>query len=40
MLMPKRVKHRKVQRGSMKGTAKGGTKLNNGSWGIRALESA
>ena len=40
MLMPKRVKHRKVQRGSMKGKAKGGTKLAHGSWGIRALESA
>ena len=25
MLIPKRVKHRKVQRGSMKGNAKGGT---------------
>ncbi|MEF2845916.1 MAG: 50S ribosomal protein L16, partial [Eggerthellaceae bacterium] len=25
MLVPKRVKHRKVQRGSMKGNAKGGT---------------
>ena len=24
MLVPKRVKHRKVQRGSMKGKAKGG----------------
>ena len=40
MLMPKRVKHRKVQRGSMKGKAKGGTKLAHGSYGIRALESA
>ena len=38
MLMPKRVKHRKVQRGSMKGKAKGGTKLNHGSFGIQALE--
>ena len=28
MLVPKRVKHRKVQRGSMKGKAKGGTRLN------------
>ena len=40
MLVPKRVKHRKVQRGSMKGNAKGGTKLNNGKWGIQALEAA
>ena len=38
MLMPRRVKHRKVQRGSMKGKAKGGTKLNFGSYGIHALE--
>jgi len=38
MLIPKRVKHRKVQRGSMKGTAKGGTTLNFGSYGIQALE--
>ena len=27
MLMPKRVKYRKGQRGRMKGRAKGGTKL-------------
>ena len=38
MLVPKRVKHRKVQRGSMKGSAKGGTRLNHGEWGIVALE--
>ena len=38
MLAPKRVLHRKVQRGSMKGKAKGGTKLSFGSWGIRAEE--
>ena len=40
MLVPKRVKHRKVQRGSMKGKAKGGTRLNHGEWGIQALEAA
>ena len=40
MLMPKRVRHRKVQRGSMKGKAKGGTRLSHGTYGIRALESA
>ncbi len=40
MLMPKRVKHRKVQRGSMKGQAKGGTELNFGSYGIQALDRA
>jgi large subunit ribosomal protein L16 len=39
MLIPKRVKHRKVQRGSMKGTAKGGTQLNFGTYGIQALEA-
>jgi large subunit ribosomal protein L16 len=36
--MPKRVKHRKVQRGSMKGNAKGGTTLNHGTYGLQALE--
>ena len=40
MLVPKRVKHRKVQRGSMKGKAKGGTRLNHGSWGVQAQEAA
>ncbi len=40
MLVPKRVAHRKVQRGSMKGAAKGGTRLNHGQYGIQALEAA
>ena len=40
MFIPKRVKHRKVQRGSMKRNAKGGTKLSQGKWGIQALEAA
>ena len=40
MLVPKRVKHRKVQRGSMKGKAKGYTTLNQGTYGIQALEAA
>ena len=40
MLSPRRVAHRKVQRGSMKGKAKGGTKLNYGEWGIQAQEAA
>ena len=40
MLLPKRVKHRKVQRGSRKGAAKGGTKLAFGEFGIKALEPA
>ncbi len=39
MLMPKRVKYRKVQRGKMKGHAKGGTKLSFGEYGLQALES-
>ena len=39
MLMPKRTKYRKVQRGSMKGKAKGGTELAFGSYGIQALEA-
>jgi len=38
MLLPKRVKHRKVQRGSMKGDAKGGTNINFGEYGLKALE--
>jgi len=40
MLLPKRVKHRKVQRGSMKGAAKGGTEVNFGDYGLKALQSA
>ena len=39
MLAPKRVLHRKVQRGSMKGQAKGNTKLHFGDYGIKALEA-
>lgn len=38
MLLPRRVKHRKVQRGSMRGNAKGGTKLSFGSYGLITLE--
>jgi len=37
--MPKRVKHRKVQRGKVKGKATAGTTLNFGDYGLRALES-
>ena len=40
MLMPKRVKHRKVHRGRRSGVAKGGTSVNFGEYGIQALESA
>ena len=39
MLMPKKVRHRKVQRGRRRGTAKGGTRVNFGDYGIQALES-
>ena len=38
MLAPKRIMHRKVQRGSMKGQAKGNTKLYFGEYGLQALE--
>jgi large subunit ribosomal protein L16 len=38
MLAPKRVQHRKVQRRSMKGQAKGHTKVEFGDWGLQALE--
>lgn len=39
MLAPKRVQHRKVQRGSMKGHAKGNTELHFGSYGLVSLEA-
>ena len=38
MLMPKRVKYRKQFRGRMRGKAKGGTTLQNGEFGMQALE--
>ena len=38
MLMPKRVKFRRVQRGRLKGKASRGTVLSNGSYGLVALE--
>ena len=38
MLMPKKVKHRKQQRGSMRGKATGGTEVAFGDYGIQALE--
>ncbi len=37
-LMPKRVMHRKVQRGSRKGTAGRGTTLAFGEYGLKALD--
>lgn len=38
MLMPRKVKHRKVQRGRLTGQAKGGTAVTFGEYGIQALE--
>ncbi len=40
MLMPKRVKHRKVMRGRTRGNAPGGTEVAFGDYGIQALEPA
>jgi large subunit ribosomal protein L16 len=40
MLMPKRVKYRKAQRGRMKGTATRGSALAFGDYGLKALEPA
>jgi len=37
MLAPKRIKHRKVHRGSLAGNAKGNTELNFGQYGLQAL---
>jgi len=39
MLMPRKVKHRKQQRGRRSGVAKGGTTVTFGDYGIQALES-
>jgi len=38
MLMPKKVKRRKVQRGRMKGVATRGNKLAYGDYGLQAME--
>ena len=40
MLMPKRVKFRRVQRGRLTGKALRGNKITNGSYGLVALEPA
>ena len=40
MLMPKRVKHRKMHRGRMKGHATQGNRISFGEFGIVALEPA
>jgi large subunit ribosomal protein L16 len=39
MLQPKRTKFRKAHKGKIKGVAKGGTSLNFGSYGLKALEA-
>ena len=39
MLVPKRVKHRKVQRGHLRGEAKGGKTVAFGEFGLQALDS-
>ena len=40
MLMPKRVKYRRVQRGRMTGTASRGNKVVHGDYGLQATEPA
>ena len=40
MLMPKRVKFRRVQRGRLKGKASRGNTISNGLYGLVALEPA
>lgn len=39
MLQPKRTKHRKMQKGRMKGNAKRGATLAFGTFGLKALDS-
>ncbi len=40
MLQPKRVKHRKVMRGKLRGTAHTGSTLHFGEFGLKAMESS
>ena len=40
MLMPKRVKYRRVMRGRLTGAATRGTEVNYGDFGLQALEPA
>ena len=40
MLMPKRVKYRRVQRGRLKGKATRGNTITNGQYGLVAMEPA
>lgn len=39
VLMPKRVKYRKTQRGKMRGAALRGNRVNFGEFGLKALEN-
>ena len=39
MLQPKRTKHRKMQKGRMKGNAKRGTTISFGSYALKALDA-
>ena len=38
MLSPKRTKYRKAHKGRIHGLAKGGTALNFGAFGLKAME--
>ncbi len=40
MLVPKRVKHRRVFRGKMRGNAKGGAEVHFGEYGLQAQEAS
>jgi large subunit ribosomal protein L16 len=40
MLMPRKVRHRKQQRGRMAGPSKGGTRVTFGDYGLQALEAS
>ena len=40
MLLPKRVKYRRVMRGRMKGKATRGNVVSHGEFGLQALEPA
>ena len=40
MLFPKKTKYRKAFKGRVKGLAKGGSRLNFGSYGLKAVEPA
>ena len=40
MLLPKRVKYRRVHRGRMKGKALRGNTVSNGQFGLQATEPA